>query len=180
MFDRILAALDLNDDGYEHLFNQALSLAEKTQAKLVLLQVLDAESNYTAPFPYDAGVTGYPLVFDETLWERYRAEYQARRETGKQILTKLIEKSANVGIEAEFIQSEGDAGKTICQCAQAENVNLVIVGSHGRRGLEEFLVGSVSNYVMHRAPCSVMVARAKDLYEAGINSNRSTADASAA
>ncbi|MEM6452020.1 MAG: universal stress protein [Cyanobacteria bacterium P01_D01_bin.105] len=178
MFDRILAALDLNDHDYEHLFNQMLSLAKQTQAKLVLIQVLDAESDYTASFPYYAGTTGYPLVFDETLWSRHQAEYQARKENGKRILTKFVEAAANIGVEAKFIQAEGDAGKTICGCAQTENVDLVIVGSHGRRGLEEFLIGSVSSYVMHRAPCAVMIAREKDRYEEVMNNNYSEADVS--
>ena len=176
MFDKILAALDLNDS-YEALFTQALSLAEKTKAKLVLLQALDAEGDYAAPFPYYAN--GYPVPLDETLWERYQSEYKARKAAGIKNLTALVEIAADAGVEAEFIQAEGDAGRTICKCAQQENVDLVIVGSHGRRGIEEFLMGSVSSYVMHRAPCAVMILKDQDAYAEAIENNHNVADAAA-
>lgn len=175
MFDKILVALDLNDN-YEPPFEQALSLAEKTKAKLVLLQVLDAAENYAAPFPYYAGTTGYPLVFDETLWKRYQAEYKARKDCGKRMLTQMVEQAIAAGVSAEFIQTEGDASKRICSCAQAQMVDLVIVGSHGRRGFQEFLMGSVSNYVMHRAPCAVMIAREKARDRSTIKHKHSMAD----
>ncbi|MFK8185580.1 MAG: universal stress protein [Phormidesmis sp.] len=175
MFDKILVALDLNDS-YESPFAQALSLAAQTKAKLVLLQVLDAEDSYAAPFPYYAGTTGYPLVFDETLWSRYQAEYKAHQEQGKRILERLVKQAIAAGVNAEFIQAQGDAGKRICNCAQLQKVDLVIVGSHGRRGFQEFLMGSVSNYVMHRAPCTVMIAREKDCHKNTVNDTHNMAD----
>jgi len=42
---------------------------------------------------------------------------------------------------------------------EAKGFDLVVVGSHGRRGLDRFLLGSVSHAVVHRAPCSVLVIR---------------------
>jgi nucleotide-binding universal stress UspA family protein len=42
---------------------------------------------------------------------------------------------------------------------EAKAFDLVVVGSHGRRGLDRFLLGSVSHRIVHRAPCSVLVIR---------------------
>jgi len=42
---------------------------------------------------------------------------------------------------------------------QAKAFDLVVAGSHGRRGLDRFLLGSVSHSIVHRAPCSVLVIR---------------------
>ena len=41
----------------------------------------------------------------------------------------------------------------------AKDFDLVVVGSHGRKGLDRFLLGSVSHAIVHRAPCSVLVVR---------------------
>lgn len=42
---------------------------------------------------------------------------------------------------------------------QAKSYDLVVAGSHGRKGLDRFLLGSVSHAIVHRAPCSVLVIR---------------------
>lgn len=51
----------------------------------------------------------------------------------------------------------GDPTETVA--SQAEGYDLLVVGSHGRKGLERFLLGSVSHALVHRAPCSVLVVR---------------------
>lgn len=45
--------------------------------------------------------------------------------------------------------------------ADAENADLIIVGSHGRSGVSRFLIGSVSDFVVRHAHCPVMVIRGK-------------------
>ena len=45
----------------------------------------------------------------------------------------------------------------ICDIASAWNADLIVMGRHGRLGLEELLMGSVSNYVTHHAHCAVLV-----------------------
>ncbi len=51
----------------------------------------------------------------------------------------------------------GDPVRTICEAGK--NHDLIVVGSHGRKGLSRFLLGSVSEEVVHRADCSVLVLR---------------------
>ena len=55
----------------------------------------------------------------------------------------------------------GEAGATICAIAERDEVEVVMVGSHGRGLLGRIVhLGSVSEYVMRHAPCPVLVVRA--------------------
>ncbi|MCZ8054719.1 MAG: universal stress protein, partial [Microcystis sp. LE19-12.2C] len=51
------------------------------------------------------------------------------------------------------------AAKTICKVAREENIDLIVIGRRGRSGLGELFLGSVSNYVLHHAPCSVLIVQ---------------------
>ena len=66
---------------------------------------------------------------------------------------------AGLGVEAEPRVEYGDPAGVICEIAAAENFDLVVVGSHGSGVLKRALVGSVSHYVLHHAPCPVLVVR---------------------
>jgi nucleotide-binding universal stress UspA family protein len=64
------------------------------------------------------------------------------------------------GVATEFRQLIGTAGTAICKAAQEWDADLILMGSRGRQGLAELVLGSVSNDVMHKAPCSVLVVKA--------------------
>ena len=51
----------------------------------------------------------------------------------------------------------GDPVTTVCEVGNSHD--LIVVGSHGRKGLDRFLLGSVSHGIVHRAGCSVLVVR---------------------
>jgi nucleotide-binding universal stress UspA family protein len=53
----------------------------------------------------------------------------------------------------------GDAKSAILDDAKSWGADLIVMGSHGRRGLERFLVGSVSEAVLRHAHCSVEIVR---------------------
>ncbi|NJL84581.1 MAG: universal stress protein [Chloroflexaceae bacterium] len=55
----------------------------------------------------------------------------------------------------------GDPGTQICQLAGEWQADLIIIGRRGLQGLTELLLGSVSNYVVHHAPCSVLVVHSE-------------------
>jgi nucleotide-binding universal stress UspA family protein len=58
---------------------------------------------------------------------------------------------------------EGEPRTTIVDHAERVKSDLVVVGSHGRRGLPRLLLGSVSEYVARHAPCSVEIVRQQPL-----------------
>ena len=59
----------------------------------------------------------------------------------------------------EWLQSLGYPGRNICEEAQTWSADLILVGSRGLTGVQEMFLGSISNYVTHHAPCSVLIVR---------------------
>ena len=78
------------------------------------------------------------------------------------LLKQQQEAAAAVGVKARYLQPNGRPGLAICTIAKESSVDLVVIGSHSRRGLGEMLLGSVSNYVVHQAPCPVMVIHSEN------------------
>lgn len=155
MFNKILVALDTSET-CTHLFDQALALAQATGAKLTLFSVLSSDYGYRAVLPYYPVITGFPTIDDEAL-KVYQKEYSEYEKKAEEMLSSWCNQAENEGVQAEFVQAIGDPGRAICDRAKTDNVDLIIMGSHGRKGLNKLLIGSVSNYVMHHALCSVMV-----------------------
>jgi len=67
--------------------------------------------------------------------------------------------ASDQGVQANYEYGVGDPGKLICERAEQYGVDLIVIGRRGRRGLSEMLLGSVSNYVVHHAPCQVLVVQ---------------------
>lgn len=63
------------------------------------------------------------------------------------------------GMKTEAKVLPGDPRTVIVDLARAENVDLIVVGSHGRTGLAKMLIGSVASHVVTHAPCNVMVVK---------------------
>jgi nucleotide-binding universal stress UspA family protein len=63
------------------------------------------------------------------------------------------------GVRAEAVLGSGNPGDVVCQEARGGGFNLVVLGSRGQGALKSHLLGSVSDRVMHHAPCSVLVVR---------------------
>jgi nucleotide-binding universal stress UspA family protein len=66
---------------------------------------------------------------------------------------------AALGIDAHARVEEGEPGTMICQVAKEEGFDVIVVGSHGSGFVKRALLGSVSNHVLHHAPCPVLVVR---------------------
>ncbi|MEM8810489.1 MAG: universal stress protein [Cyanobacteria bacterium P01_G01_bin.38] len=156
MFSKILVALDQGDT-CTVLFEKALALAETTGAALMLLSVLNSADDSSLTMPPDAGLGYFSMGFDDSVWDVYQERYQEQEAEGLERLRSFTQKATDAGIRTEFTQAIGSPGRSICNLSRTWEADLVIVGSHGRTGLSEALLGSVSNYVMHHAPCSVLV-----------------------
>jgi len=83
-------------------------------------------------------------------------QVRAGREAGVQA---IVQRARGSGTTATFLVWEGDPGEAIVNAAEAEGVDLIVVGSHGRGQVERFLLGSVSDYVVRHAGCPVLVVR---------------------
>lgn len=76
-------------------------------------------------------------------------------------LKTLVPEGADVGISTEILFGSPDS--RIVETAEEIGADLIVIGSHGYNAWERLLLGSVSNSVVHHAPCSVLIVRsAKD------------------
>lgn len=157
MFQRILVALDSSERS-QFVFNEAITLATALKAQLMLLHVLSPlEQGYPSPvYPGPDGI--YPTQHDQLI-RRSMQEFAAFEQAGLEMLRSHQQIAAEAGIVAEFTQNTGDPGTTICHIALTWKADLIMVGRRGRAGFTELLLGSVSNHVMHHAPCSVLVVQ---------------------
>ncbi|MGV2829362.1 universal stress protein [Myxosarcina sp. GI1(2024)] len=154
MIDKILVAIDRSERN-KSVFDSAILLAKTTGATLLLLQVLTEDE---ADYPVLPTYAYYPIVDDRNynVYEEKLAEY---KQWGIDLLRNLTEKATAAGVKTEYsqLQLTGNPGQTICEIASNWSADLIVVGSRGLKGLKEMFLGSVSNYVTHHAPCSVLV-----------------------
>ena len=72
-----------------------------------------------------------------------------------------VQKKAEAqGVEAEVSVQEGEAWQVVTDLARKGDINLIVIGSHGRTGLRRLLMGSVAEKIIGNAPCPVLVVRA--------------------
>ena len=95
--------------------------------------------------------------YDDFDWKTHKQQWELFAKASPAKLRQYSEQATAAGIEVEFTQIPGYPGQTIQKIAQTWNADLVVMGSHDRTGLSELVLGSVSNYVMHHAPCSVLI-----------------------
>jgi len=80
-------------------------------------------------------------------------------EEAKALVTKTAGALRSAGINVTTAVVHGEAKSMIIDEAKAWAADLIVLGSHGRRGLDRFLVGSVSEAVLRHAHCSVEIVR---------------------
>lgn len=85
---------------------------------------------------------------------------EARR-WSQQRLAALTEKAKKAGVRATGLMVEGDPARQIVRVARSKRADLLVVGTHGRTGLNKFFVGSVAERVVSSATCPVVTVRVK-------------------
>ena len=152
--ERILVAID-SSDASKSVFNMAISLAKARNATIMLLHVLCEEDSN---FPSLPTYAYYSILMnnDGGVFQEKFIQYKQRE---IEYLRYLTEQAIALGIDIEYAQLSGIPGWEICELASNWSADLIIIGSRGLKGLQEMLMGSVSNYVTHHAPCSVLLVR---------------------
>ncbi|MEB3290155.1 MAG: universal stress protein [Leptolyngbya sp.] len=162
MYQKILVAVDNSHLG-EAIFQQALGLAQAHQATLLLVHSLSGEEE-SSPLPIHRRIDSiYWAPGTEINLETWKEDWHQYEHENLEYLRQLTGKANALGVDAEFRQLVGSPGRVICKAAQQWNADVIVVGNRGRSGLSEFMMGSVSNYVMHHAPCSVLVIKIEAL-----------------
>ena len=154
MIKRILVAVDRSASS-SAVFESAVSLAKTTDASLMLLQVL---SGSQPDYPIMSTYAYYP-IWEERDRQLYQEELERYKTASINFLQSLTDRATAAGVATEYSQLIGNPGRTICELAASWEADLILVGSRGLRGFKEMFLGSVSNYVTHHAPCSVLIVR---------------------
>ncbi|MBD2346462.1 universal stress protein [Anabaena subtropica] len=157
MFNKILVALNHNEMG-QQVFEKALSLATATNAELLLLHVIS---------PFDDDYLNAAAMETQSFYgtsqtrnaDYYMGRWETLKQEGINFLTLLNNQAIAKGVTSDFTQELGDPSRLICEIARSWNADLIILGRRGLHGLSELLLGSVSNYVLHHAPCSVLTVQ---------------------
>ena len=100
------------------------------------------------------------VYFDEEEFGNKPEQREKRMESGKKICSEAKEMvRKEFGIDIESIVSEGEPPEVIARTAQEMNADLIAMGTHGRRGIKRFIMGSVTSGVIGHAPCDVLVVK---------------------
>ena len=78
-------------------------------------------------------------------------------ERGEEIVEKLAKKLDKAGFDTITEVANGDPGTELCRLAEEREAAGIIIGRRGLGAVSEFLLGSVSQYVLHHAPCPVTI-----------------------
>lgn len=159
-FNKILVAI-ANSSLDASMLKVALEQAQLNQAVIKLLHCVLEEmiAEPTTPMPFESGLQPNLSIND---YQTQKILVEQQMEEAKELLEQYRQQAANQGVPTESEYQIGDAGYLLCEEAKKWGADLIVVGRHGRSGLEEMLVGSVSNYVVHHAPCSVLVIQATE------------------
>jgi nucleotide-binding universal stress UspA family protein len=159
MYSKILVALD-HSPMRKQVFEAAVELAKTCNASLMLLHVLSPDEAEAPMMPVFSNFDfGAPVNYE--IWDAYREQRFLFEKAQQTLLETWQQEATEAGVATEFSLNSGSPGRTICTLARSWGVDLIVLGRRGHSGLSELLMGSVSNYVLHHAHCSVLTIQGK-------------------
>ena len=148
MYKNILIATDgsdLADEAIQH----GLSLAKELSAKTTIVTATEIWSASDIAARTESGETDAIKLYED---------FQASR--AKKILTEAESKANSIGVACETIHvRDRHPAEGIIETANSRNVDLIVMASHGRRGIKKVLLGSVANEVVSHSPVPVLICR---------------------
>lgn len=149
MYKRILVAVDGSPTSNKALA-AAIGMAQALGGRLRLVHVIE-EAAYLSGYDLSGGSSGQLL--------------HAMRQAGTQLLQEGLAIALAAGVEADSMLYDkfGERlGETVATAARLWNADLVVTGTHGRKGVSRFLMGSGAEQIIRLSPAPVLVVRAED------------------
>jgi len=145
MFKKILCPVDFSEFTDE-ILAYAVSIAKRFDSELHLIHVIPNLNYFT---PYESFLTPENLV---------AIERNIEGEVGKDFdkITKKLD------LPFKRIVKTGVTFVEIIDYIKGQDIDLVVMGTHGRSGIEHILIGSVAEKVVRKSPCPVLTVRPKD------------------
>jgi nucleotide-binding universal stress UspA family protein len=149
---KILIALDFNPTA-EKIADTGYALAKATGAEVILMHVV-SEPTYYSSLDY-APIMGYngfntkDILNDLSVFIKASQDFleQSKKHLGDERITTLV--------------GEGDCADAILNAAQELNVDIIVMGTHSRRGLDKILMGSIAEKVLHHSTVPLFIIPTK-------------------
>ena len=153
---KVLIALDYNPTA-QKIAETGYRLAKEMNARTILLHVISDPTYYSS-------VNYSPIMGFENLGNP--VETDTTEELKKVAQSYLDTSKKHLGDDAiETVVRNGDFGETILQTATDLNVDMIVMGTHSRRGLEKILMGSVAEKVLRHSLIPLFIIPTKSLEE---------------
>lgn len=143
MYDTVLIATD-GSAGVQQAIDEGTELANLTDATVHGLYVVDDRAYGAVPDADLLGVT------------------EALETEGEGAVADVAERAADAGVESETAIEYGSPSEEIVGYAERVDADLIVLGAHGRTGVDRLLLGSVTENVIRRTEKSVHVVRVED------------------
>lgn len=156
MFKKILVALDRSSQA-STVVDFALAIAQPKVSQMLLLHFIDWQMREASAWVSLGTLYDIDLYGDRYDWNR--ENLQTAIEQGQNWLQTYVDKAIALEIDCKSECRVGDCSLGIGNLAQAWEADLIVTGRRGHSNISEILLGSVSNYVIHHAPCSVLVVQ---------------------
>ena len=143
LFKNILVPFDLSSPS-THAFKVALDVAQKYDSKITLLTCVEGDA-WHHKF-YDARADAQLL--------------KKQSKAAKKSMEKLEEMANKVDVEIKLqILKSNSVVKDIITFSKSRKIDLIVISSHGRTGLDKLILGSVANGVIQRTRCPVLLIK---------------------
>lgn len=149
MYHRILCPFDFSEFA-DRALDRAARMSTEKSGKLILVHIL------VNPFLFDGGshlLSNNVMAVD--LMDKIKEESNVELQKLKD---ELLKKYPNLELDIVQVESN-DIGDAIVSQSDKSEADLIVMGSHGRKGLRRLVMGSVAEYVLREAKCPVMIVK---------------------
>lgn len=146
LFQKILVPVDFSPYS-SFALRSAADLARRFSGSVTILHVQDA---LPSALPGDL----QPITKEQ--------EHQLRAAIDKELAALRVRAETAGASGVQTLVAEGHPADVIVRCAERGGFDLIVLGTHGRRGFQRMLLGSVAERVVRQAPCPVLTVRAPE------------------
>ena len=156
MFRKILVALDRSSEA-PVILDSALAIAQSQNSEILLVHFIDWQMQDVSPWVGIGTLYDVDLSGERYDWSRQRLKKEV--DTANDWLKSMAEKVNQSGITCSYECHVGNCNLGIDNRAKDWSADVVVIRRRGRKNISEMLLGSVSNYVIHHAPCSILIVQ---------------------
>ncbi|MBN2110538.1 MAG: universal stress protein [Methanosarcinaceae archaeon] len=150
LYKKIIVATDGSENANKAAIS-GIEIARLSGAKLYALNVIPTIPNLS--------YFGVPLEQHKEMLPNGADLYEQYEKDGKKILEDIKEMGAKANVQIETVLLEGHPGSEIIDYAEKSNIDLIVVGTLGRTGLDRVIVGSVAQDIVRHAKTRVMIVK---------------------